>query len=178
MNLSVMRTIRAEAPRVLAEPENYDARANIMWAGMLCHQGLLGMGRHEDWATHGLEHELSAYDTTVTHGAGLACLFPAWMEYVYDANPARFAQYGYEVFGLAPTGDIESDALSAIDETRMFFASLGMPISLGELGLDEDNIEDAIAEMIPTLRENKGEPFGSFKKLTMEDAAEIYRLAL
>ena len=144
----------------------------------LCHQGLLGMGRHEDWATHGLEHELSAYDTTVTHGAGLACLFPAWMEYVYDANPARFAQYGYEVFGLAPTGDIESDALSAIDETRMFFASLGMPISLGELGLDEDNIEDAIAEMIPTLRENKGEPFGSFKKLTMEDAAEIYRLAL
>ena len=89
---------------------------------------------------HGLEHELSAYDTTVTHGAGLACLFPAWMEYVYDANPARFAQYGYEVFGLAPTGDIESDALSAIDETRMFFASLGMPISLGELGLDEDNI--------------------------------------
>ena len=102
MNLSVMRTIRAEAPRVLAEPENYDARANIMWAGMLCHQGLLGMGRHEDWATHGLEHELSAYDTTVTHGAGLACLFPAWMEYVYDANPARFAQYGYEVFGLRP----------------------------------------------------------------------------
>ena len=121
---------------------------------------------------------MSAYDTTVTHGAGLACLFPAWMEYVYDANPARFAQYGYEVFGLAPTGDIESDALSAVDETRMFFASLGMPISLGELGLDEDNIEDAIAEMIPTLRENKGEPFGSFKKLTMEDAAEIYRLAL
>ena len=130
------------------------------------------------WATHGLEHELSAYDTTVTHGAGLACLFPAWMEYVYDANPARFAQYGHEVFGLASTGDVESDALSAIDETRMFFASLGMPISLGELGLDEDNIEDAIAEMIPTLRENKGEPFGSFKKLTMEDAAEIYRLAL
>ena len=148
MNLSVMRTIRAEAPRVLAEPDNYDARANIMWAGMLCHQGLLGMGRHEDWATHGLEHELSAYDTTVTHGAGLACLFPAWMEYVYDANPARFAQYGHEVFGLASTGDVESDALSAIDE------------------------------MIPTLRENKGEPFGSFKKLTMEDAAEIYRLAL
>ena len=178
LNLSLMRTVRAEAPRVLADPEDYEARANIMWAGMLCHQGLAGVGRHEDWATHGLEHELSAYDTTVTHGAGLACLFPAWMEYVYDANPARFAQYGYEVFGLAPTGDIESDALSAIDETRMFFASLGMPISLGELGLDEDNIEDAIAEMIPTLRENKGEPFGSFKKLTMEDAAEIYRLAL
>lgn len=178
LNLSLMKTVRAEAPRVLADPENYDARANVMWAGMLCHQGLAGVGRHEDWATHGLEHELSAYDTEVTHGAGLACLFPAWMEYVHGENPARFAQYGYEVFGLVPTGDVEADALSAIDETRMFFASLGMPTSLDEFGLDEGNIEDAIAEMLPTLKENKGEPFGSFKKLTMEDAAEIYRLAL
>ncbi len=178
LNLSLMKTVRAEAPRVLAEPENYDARANVMWAGMLCHQGLAGCGRHEDWATHGLEHELSAYDTSITHGAGLACMFPAWMEYVYAENPARFAQYGYEVFGLTPTGDIESDALSAIDETRMFFASLGMPISLAELGIDEDTIDGAIDQMIPTLRKNKGEAFGSFKKLTMEDAAEIYRLAL
>ncbi len=178
LNLSLMKTVRAEAPRVLAEPENYDARANVMWAGMLCHQGLAGCGRHEDWATHGLEHELSAYDTSITHGAGLACMFPAWMEYVYAENPARFAQYGYEVFGLTPTGDIESDALSAIDETRMFFASLGMPTSLAELGIDEENIEGAIEQMIPTLRRNKGEVFGSFKKLTMEDAAEIYRLAL
>ncbi len=178
LNLSLMKTVRAEAPRVLAEPENYDARANVMWAGMLCHQGLAGVGRHEDWATHGMEHELSAYDTSITHAAGLACLFPAWMEYVYTENPARFAQYGHEVFGLMPTGDIESDALSAIDETRMFFASLGMPISLGELGLDESNIEAAIEEMLPTLKTNKGEPFGSFKKLTMEDAAAIYRLAL
>ncbi len=178
LNLSLMKTVRAEAPRVLAEPDNYDARANVMWAGMLCHQGLAGCGRHEDWATHGLEHELSAYDTSITHGAGLACMFPAWMEYVYVENPARFAQYGYEVFGLTPTGDIESDALSAIDETRMFFASLGMPISLAELGIDEDTIEGAIDQMIPTLRKNKGEVFGSFKKLTMEDAAEIYRLAL
>ncbi len=178
LNLSLMKTVRAEAPRVLAEPDNYDARANVMWAGMLCHQGLAGCGRHEDWATHGLEHELSAYDTSITHGAGLACMFPAWMEYVYVENPARFAQYGYEVFGLTPTGDIESDALSAIDETRMFFASLGMPISLAELGIDEDTIEGAIDQMIPTLKKNKGEVFGNFKKLTMEDAAEIYRLAL
>ena len=178
LNLSLMKTVRAEAPRVLAEPENYDARANVMWAGMLCHQGLAGCGRHEDWATHGLEHELSAYDTSITHGAGLACMFPAWMEYVYAENPARFAQYGHEVFGLASTGDIEADALSAIDETRMFFASLGMPTSLAELGIDEGNIESAIERMIPTLRQNKGERFGNFKKLTMEDAAEIYRLAL
>ncbi len=178
LNLSLMRTIRAEAPRVMVDPEDYEARANIMWAGMLCHQGLAGVGRHEDWATHGMEHELSAYDTSVTHGAGLAVLFPAWMEYVCDANYARFAQYGREVFGLVGTGDAEADALSAIDETRAFFASLGMPTTLRELCIeDEDQLEDAISQMLPTLKVNKGEPFGSFKKLTMEDAADIYRLA-
>lgn len=174
LNLSLMRTIRVEAPCVLAEPENYDARANIMWAGMLCHQGLAGVGRHEDWATHGLEHELSAFKPEITHGAGLAVMFPAWMEYVYPENPARFAQYGREVFGLVTTGDPDADALNAIDETRAFFASLGMPTTLEELGIHEEDIE----KLLPTLKANKGEPFGSFKKLTMEDAAEIYRLAL
>ena len=174
LNLSLMRTVRAEAPRVLVDPENYDARANIMWAGMLCHQGLAGVGRHEDWATHALEHELSALNPAITHGAGLAVMFPAWMEYVYDANSARFAQYGREVFGLATTGDVKDDALSAIDETRAFFASLGMPTTLEELDVHEDDIE----KMIPTLRANKGEVFGSFKKLTMDDARAIYRLAL
>ncbi len=174
LNLSLMKTVRAEAPRVMVEPDNYDARANIMWAGMLCHQGLAGAGRHEDWATHGLEHELSALFPHITHGAGLACMFPAWMEYVHGENPTRFAFYGREVFGLAPTGDVDADALSAIDETRAFFASLGMPTTLAELGVGEGDIE----KMIPTLRANKGEPFGSFKKLTMDDAREIYRLAL
>ena len=174
LNLSLMRTVRAEAFRVLAEPENYDARANIMWAGMLCHQGLAGIGRHEDWATHGLEHELSALYPSITHGAGLAVMFPAWMEYVYGENPARFAFYGREAFGLAPTGDVRADALSAIDETRSFFSSLGMPATLAELGVGEGDIE----RMIPTLMANKGEPFGSFRKLTMDDARAIYRLAL
>ena len=174
LNLSLMNTIRAEAPRVLADPDNYDARANIMWAGMLCHQGLAGVGRHEDWATHGLEHELSALDPTITHGAGLAVMFPAWMEYVHTENPARFAFYGQAVFGLTPTGDVEADALSAIDETRAFFASLGMPTTLAELDVEEADIP----KMLPTLAQNKGIPFGSFKKLTLEDAEAIYKLAL
>ena len=174
LNISLMKTVRAEGPRVLADPENYDARANIMWAGTLCHQGLAGMGRHEDWATHGLEHELSALHPQITHGAGLAVMFPAWMDYVYDANPERFAYYGREVFGLEPTGATYADARAAIAETRRFFASLGMPTSLGELGVVEDDIE----KMIPTLKANKGEPFGSFKKLSMDDARAIYRSAL
>ncbi len=105
-------------------------------------------------------------------------MFPAWMEYVHGENPARFAFYGREVFGLVTSGDVEADALSAIDETRSFFASLGMPTTLAELGFDEARLEEAIADMLPTLAANKGNPFGSFKRLSMEDAAAIYRSAL
>lgn len=174
LNLSLMKTVRTEARRVMAEPENYDARANIMWAGTLCHQGIAGLGRHEDWATHALEHELSALNPKVTHGAGLAVMFPAWMRYVFKENPERFAFYGREVFGVIPSGDVCADALLAIDETRRFFTSLGMPETLADFGIGESDIP----RMIPTLQANKGEVFGSFKKLTMQDACEIYRLAL
>ncbi|MDO4502001.1 MAG: iron-containing alcohol dehydrogenase [Coriobacteriia bacterium] len=174
LNLSLMKTVRTFAPVVLEEPENYEARANIMWASMLCHQGIAGCGRTEDWATHGMEHELSALNTSITHGAGLAVMHPAWMEYVHELNPGRFAQYGYEVFGLTPSGDVLADARAAIDQTRMFFASLGMPTTLEELDVTEEDIES----MLPTLKANKGEPFGRFKRLTMDDAREIYRLAL
>lgn len=174
LNLSLMKTVRTEAPRVLADPENYDARANVMWAGMLCHQGIAGVGRHEEWTSHALEHELSALNPAITHGAGLAVMFPAWMEYVVTENPARFAHYGREIFGIAPSGDLLADALSAIDETRAFFASLGMPTTLEELGIVEADIE----RMIPTLRANKGEQIGCLKRLSLDDAREIYRLAL
>lgn len=174
LNMSLMKTIRANALRVLEEPYNYDARANIMWAGALCHNGIAGCGRHEDWATHGMEHELSALKPDVTHGAGLAVLFPAWMDYVYKENPARFALYGREVFGITTTDDIEADARAAIRATREFFVSMNMPTRLSEFGFVEDDIE----KMLPTLKENKGEPFGSFKKLTMGDAVNIYKSAL
>ena len=172
--ISLMKTIRSEARRVLDNPLNYDARANVMWAGMLCHQGLAGLGRHEDWTTHALEHEISALDTSITHGAGLAVLFPAWMRFVYKENPGRFALYGCEVFGLTPTGDIDSDALRAIECTQQFYQSLGMPSRLSEFGITEEQIDS----MLPTLKINKGEIFGSFKKLTIEDAKAIYLSAL
>lgn len=174
LNLSLMKTVRANAVRVMEDPNNYDARANIMWAGALCHNGIAGCGRHEDWATHGMEHELSALKTEVTHGAGLAVLFPAWMVYVYEENPERFALYGREVFGISTTDDVKADARAAILATRQFFISLGMPTHLSEFGFVESDFE----KTVPTLRENKGEPFGSFKKLTMDDAVAIYKSAL
>ena len=174
LNLSLMKTVRSMAGRVMDNPEDYDARANIMWAGMLCHQGLAGVGRSEDWTTHALEHEISALDTSITHGAGLAVLFPAWMQFVYRENPQRFVYYGAEVFGLSPTGDSLADARRAIECTQQFFSSLGMPQRLTQFGITRD----AIDSLIPTLRINKGESFGSFKKLTLDDARTIYRMAL
>lgn len=174
MIFGLMNTIRSEAPRVLADPENYDARANIMWAGMLAHCGIAGCGRVEDWATHGLEHELSAHDPLIVHGAGLAVMFPAWMRFVYRENPARFAQYGREVFGIQQSGDDDADAVRAIEATQQFFTSLGMPSRLEEIDVYEVDIEG----FLPTLRQNKGERFGSFKQISIDDAREIYKLAL
>ena len=172
--LSLMRTVRAEAPRVLADPEDYEARANIMWAGMLCHQGLAGVGRHEDWATHGLEHELSAFDTSITHGAGLAVIMPAWMRYVWREDPSRFLQFALDVFDIEPIDEsaeaVEDAVTAAIDELQAFFVDMGMPKTMGELGLREQDI-DAIVE---TLRATKGDTFGAFKTLTMDDAKAIY----
>ena len=172
--LSLMKTVIEEAPRVLEDPKNYEARANIMWAGMLCHQGLAGLGRNEDWTSHALEHELSALDTSITHGAGLAVLFPAWMAYVCSEEPARFVLYGSQVFGLIPSGNDLADAHCAIECTREFFASLEMPQNLDEFGITEEDVES----MLETLVINKGEAFGSFKKLTIADARKIYLLAL
>lgn len=172
--LSLMKTVRTMAGRIMDNPKDYDARANIMWAGMLCHQGLAGIGRNEDWTTHALEHEISALDTSITHGAGLAVLFPAWMYFVYRENPRRFTLYGSEVFGITPTGDDLADARRAIEATQQFFTSLGMPQRLTQFGITRDMIET----LIPTLRINKGEAFGSFKKITLDDARAIYRMAL
>ncbi|MBE6479014.1 MAG: iron-containing alcohol dehydrogenase [Olsenella sp.] len=168
--LALLRSIRSCALRLVGDPMDYEARANIMWASTLAHNGLAGRGRVEDWASHALEHELSALHTDVTHGAGLAVVFPAWMRYVCDARPERFARFGREVFGLVPTGDALVDARLAIDALQDFFTSLGMPRTLDDLGFAKDEVES----LLVTLRQNKGEAFGSFKRLTIDDARKIY----
>ena len=174
ISLGLVRAIMDAARTVMEDPEDYDARAELMWAGTLAHNGLCGRGRLEDWATHGMEHELSAVDTRVTHGAGLAVMFPAWMRYVYHENPARFIQFGREVFGMEPTGDDDADALAVIDAIQEFFVSIGMPTTITELGIEESDIE----RMLDPLTKNYGEEFGSFKRLTRDDARAIYRSAL
>ena len=168
----ILLTIIDQGPMVFKEPENYDARSNIMWAGTIAHNGTCGVGRAEDWGSHGLEHELSAlYD--VAHGAGLAVIFPAWMKYVYQENISLFAQYANRVWGVEPSADKEAMALKGIEATKDFFASIGLPTSFSQLGAKESDID----ELVANLAVNCGGNIGNFKKLSMEDAKAIYEIA-
>lgn len=168
----LLKAIIKEGPIAIKEPENYDAHANIMWASTLAHNGICGTGREEDWATHGLEHELSAH-FDVAHGAGLAVMFPAWMQYVYNAGIDRFVQFAVRVWDIEYTGDKKATALAGIKATKDFFSSIGMPVSLKELGIRRDDIDT----LIDTLRINQGEEFGYFYKLHIKDARAIYEIA-
>ncbi|AMP21243.1 butanol dehydrogenase [endosymbiont 'TC1' of Trimyema compressum] len=168
----ILLTIINQGPIVFKEPENYNARSNIMWAGTVAHNGTCGVGRVEDWASHGLEHELSAlYD--VAHGAGLAVIFPAWMKYVYQENVSLFAQYANRVWGVEVSEDKEAMALKGIDATKEFFASIGLPTNFIQLGAKKSDID----KLISNLAVNCGGSIGSFKKLSMEDAKAIYEIA-
>ncbi|HQF10772.1 MAG TPA: iron-containing alcohol dehydrogenase [Paludibacteraceae bacterium] len=169
----ILLTIIKEAPVAIAEPTNYGARANIMWAGMVAHNDICGVGREQDWATHQMEHELSAlYD--VAHGAGLAVMFPAWMKYVMNHDIMRFAQFAVRVWGCEM--DFQHPEITAkegIAKFEQFLISIGMPIRFAQLG--------AKAEDIPTLVKNMrlgNRTVGSFVKLTEKDVAEIYKLAV
>lgn len=167
----VLKAIITEAPKVLADPCDYDARANIMWSGTLAHNGVCSGGRVEDWSTHALEHELSAvYD--VTHGAGLAVMFPAWMTYALEENPGKLAQFARRVFDI----DEKDDRIAAeegIKALKKFLTSIGMPVSMRELGIENPDV----ALLAGKVTENKGEVFGNYIKIDREVAEKIYTLA-
>ena len=167
---AVMRTVVKEGPQVMANPRDYEARANIMWAGTVAHNNVCGVGRAQDWASHGIEHELSAlYDCA--HGAGLAVVMPAWMEYVMDTDIARFARFAERVFDVREP-DPSLAAREGLRRYRAWLKSLGMPLTFKELG--------AKAADIPTLVANlglKGNTLGSFRPLADSDVAAILRLA-
>ena len=170
---AVMKTIINEAPKALKNPNDYEARANLMWAGMLAHNDICGVGREQDWSTHMIEHELSGlYD--VTHGAGLSVMFPAWMKYVLHHDVLRFAQFAVRVWGCEMDfQNPENTARKGIERYEQFMTSIGMPIRFSELG--------AKAEDIPVLVKTLGlgkRTLGSFVKLTEEDIRKIYELAV
>lgn len=158
----------------LENPTNYEARAEIMWASSLAHNGLTGCGGIGDWSTHQLEHDLGGvYD--IAHGAGLAAVWGSWARYVYKENPRRFAQFAENVFGIEKIGTDEEVAIKGIEAMENFYKDIEMPISISETGI---NLSDEDVEMLAEKCSNNGTRYiGSFKKLFKEDMAKIYSMA-
>ncbi|MDD5504062.1 MAG: iron-containing alcohol dehydrogenase [Candidatus Omnitrophica bacterium] len=161
------------APVVIKEKQNYDARANIMWAGTLALNGLLGAGRITDWSSHGIEHEISAvYD--ISHGAGLSVIVPNWMRHVLSKETAcRFADYGRNIWSAETRNSLPEIANYAIDRTREFFNSLGMPSNLRQMGIDERGLE----EMAKNIA-GRNAHLGSFVPLDQDDILSILKTSL
>ena len=173
---ALLLTMIHEGPRVIEDPDNYEARANIMWAGMMAHNNACGVGRSQDWNSHNIEHELSAlYDCA--HGAGLAVTLPAVFPYVMDHDVMRFAQAAVRVWGCQMDfAHPEVTAKAGIAAVRRFLTSIGMPETIGELGGSEADIP----KLVDALCNGNGRPghISGFVTLNQEDCANIYRLML
>lgn len=176
ISIGLLRAVKKNALILVKDPKNYNARAQIMWAGSLSHNSLTGCGidGHGDWATHQLEHELGGmFD--VAHGAGLAAMWGSWARYVCDAQPARFAQFAREVMEVPTTGDDMIDALAGIAAFENLMHELHMPTNLPELGVT------ATEQQIKTLAYHctfeHRRKIGCVKVLDENDIANIYRMA-
>ena len=167
-------TVINNAPIVMEKPDDYAARAEITWAGALAHNTLLDTGRVGDWASHKLEHELSAlYD--IAHGAGLAVMFPAWMKYVLPRGGAKkLAQFAVRVLGAEAAGSDEETAAEGIRRLEAFYRSLGLATTLKEMEIDSSRIPEMAARAVAMT----GGKLGGFVPLDAAMAEEVYRLAL
>jgi alcohol dehydrogenase len=170
----LLRALVAEAPKVVANLADYQARANIMWAGMVAHNNICGVGRQQDWASHDIEHLLSSlFD--VTHGAGLAVVFPAWMQYVVKHDIARFSRLANIVWNCKMNQvNPEETALEGIACFKNFLRSMGMPLTLGELGIKESDIR----KLVDHAKINGQASAGNFVHLDAKDIAAVLALAL
>lgn len=171
----LLRTVMKNAVILHTDPANYEARAEVMWAGSLSHNGLTGCGiARGDFMSHKLEHEMGGmFD--VTHGAGLAALWPSWARYVYKDCLPRFVRFARNVMGVTTDGTDEEIALKGIDAMVDFYHSIGMPASFHELGIAPTDAQ--IDEMARRCLEASGSALGSAKKLDLDDMIAIYRAA-
>lgn len=170
---SVLQTVIENIEPALANPSDAAARANLMWCGtMALNGGQISLGMANDWASHGIEHEVSAiYD--IPHGAGLAVIFPNWMRYVYKQRPSRFAQYATRVWGIDPAGKSEDElALAGIGATRDFYTRIGAESRLADFGIGDDQLDRMAEEAV------RYGPIGNFKRLEKGDVREILRMSL
>jgi alcohol dehydrogenase YqhD (iron-dependent ADH family) len=171
---TTLKTIMRNAPRVIGNPRDYDAWAEIGFGGTVAHNGLLGMGRAQDWACHGMEHELSAY-FDVAHGAGLAVLTPGWMRYVYRDNPDMFVQFAVNIMGVEGScRERERVIQEGIARLGEFFKKIGLPGSLSELGIGDDKLE-LMAKKCSGIADGPEHPIGGLKQLRWQDILAIYR---
>lgn len=172
---SLLRSVMRAAKVLLKDPKNYNARAEILWAGSLSHNGLTGCGRVGDWACHQLEHELGGmFD--VAHGAGLAAVWGSWARYVYKENVARFAKFAVNVMGVAyDYADPEKTVLEGIEAMENFFRSIHMPVNIRELGVELNDKQ--IEELAYKCSFMDQRTIGGMKKLAREDIARIYEMA-
>jgi alcohol dehydrogenase YqhD (iron-dependent ADH family) len=171
---AVLKTMIKNTVIAIAEPDNYDARAEMMWAGTLAHNDLLSTGRVGDWASHMIEQELSAiYD--VAHGAGLAVVFPAWMKYTLPRNTAKFAQFAVRIWGVEyDFEEPERTAREGIHQLEEFYRRIGMPTTLRDLGIPTDRLEEMAGKSIkPWLT-----TVGGVSKLTKDEVLEVLKLAI
>ncbi len=174
---ALLRTVIQYGPVCIKEPENYQARSEIMWAGSLSHNHLTGLGRDGDWATHQIEHELGGmYD--VAHGAGLAAVWPSWARYVCPQDLLRFARFGANVWGIPLNYEHpEETAAAAIAQTERFFTSIGMPVTLTEL-LGRTPEEKELRELAVKCTFFGARKIGGLMKLGEQEIFEIYQSAL
>lgn len=171
---ATMRTVIDAAPRVLSRRDDYDAWAELMWAGAIAHNNLLSTGRVGDWASHDIEHELSGiYD--IAHGAGLAAVFPAWMKYVRAHDPERFVQFAVRVWGVEQNfRDSDATALAGIGRLEGFWQAIGLSTRLSGLGIGPDRID----EMASKASSGDRSTVGNFVKLGQKEISEILKIAL
>ena len=173
---ALLLTMIHEGPRVIANPDNYEARANIMWAGMMAHNNSCGVGRSQDWNSHNIEHELSAlYDCA--HGAGLAVTMPAVFAYVMKHDVMRFAQVAVRVWGCQMDfANPEATALEGIKKLQQFLISIGMPRNFAELGAKEEDIPALVKSLC--WGDGRLGSISGFVTLNEDDCANIYRLMI
>ena len=172
---ALLRTVKENALILVKDPKNYDARAEVMWAGSLSHNGLTGCGNDGgDWMTHKLEHELGGlYD--VAHGAGLAAIWGSWARYVYKNCPPRFKRYAINVMGVPATGTDEEIALKGIEAMEDFYRAIKMPTNLRELGVNATDEDLKLMAHKCAVGVDGGK--GSARFLREEDMLEIYKMS-
>ncbi|WP_062350343.1 iron-containing alcohol dehydrogenase [Bacillus kwashiorkori] len=169
---SILQTVMETAPKLLNDLQNYEYRETILYCGTMALNGMVQMGFTGDWATHNIEHAVSAIHD-IPHGGGLAILFPNWMKHNLSVNPARFKQLAVRVFQVDPTGKTDEEAgLEGIEKLREFWNSIGAPSRLAEYNIDESSLDLLVDRAM-----RQGE-FGVFKKLTTEDVLAIYKASL